>query len=92
MNKIALAPTTLPYAPAVDYVRAAEQAGYDGIGIRLYPSPVFPDWKPIVGDPPLMRDVKSAIQSSGLEVNDDLSFYQQEEKDRDKIQASLDFG
>ena len=35
MHKIALAPTTLPNSPPLEYIDAAVRAGYDGIGIRL---------------------------------------------------------
>ena len=39
MHKIALAPTTLPNSPPLEYIDAAARAGYDGIGIRLFRSP-----------------------------------------------------
>ena len=39
MNKIALSPNSLVGVPALDYISALTQAGYDGIGLRMYASP-----------------------------------------------------
>ena len=93
MNKIALAPTTLPNSPPLEYIDAAVRAGYDGIGIRLFRSPgITYAFHPVAGDLPLMRDVKSAIASAGLEVFDVLSFYLQPAMALDSMLPSLAFG
>ena len=76
MHKIALAPTTLPNSPPLEYIDAAVRAGYDGIGIRLFRSPgITYAFHPVAGNPSLMREVKSAIARAGVEVIDVLSFY-----------------
>src|SRR4030095_15048928 len=60
MNKFALSPNSLVGVPALEYIDALVQAGYDGIGLRMYASPGVNYESvtvPIAGDPPLMRDV-----------------------------------
>ena len=64
-NEIALAPTSLPRTPPLEFIAAAAAAGYDSVGLRLHRSPAYPEWFPIVGDAPLMRDVKSASGDLG---------------------------
>ena len=93
MHKIALAPTTLPNSPPLEYIDAAVQAGYDGIGIRLFRSPgITYAFHPVTGDQPLMRQVKHAITRAGLEVLDVLSFYLQPDMDLDSMLPPLAFG
>jgi sugar phosphate isomerase/epimerase len=93
MNKITLAPTTLPNSPPLEYIDAAVRAGYDGIGIRLFRSPgITYAFHPVAGNPPLMRDVKRAIASAGLEVLDVLSFYLQPDMDLDSMLPPLACG
>src|SRR4029453_13857284 len=66
MHKIALAPTTLPNSPPLEYIDAAVRAGYDGIGIRLFRSPgITYAFHPVTGTATLMREVKSAISRAG---------------------------
>jgi sugar phosphate isomerase/epimerase len=93
VNPIALAPTSLPNSPPLEYVDAAARAGYDGIGIRLYRSPgVQYAFYPVAGDAALMREVKRAIAGAGLTVYDILSFYLQPEMDLDSMRPALEFG
>jgi len=93
MHKIALAPTTLPNSPPLEYIDAAVRAGYDGIGIRLFRSPgITYAFHPVAGNATLMRDVKSAIARAGLEVFDVLSFYLQPAMALDSMLPSLAFG
>ncbi|HLF79713.1 MAG TPA: TIM barrel protein [Dehalococcoidia bacterium] len=93
MNKIALAPTSLPSSPPMEYVTAAAGAGYEAIGLRVFRSPgiTYPFY-PVVDDPAVARDVKKAIADSGMEVVDVLSFYMQEVTDLDSFKAPLEFG
>jgi len=93
MHKIALAPTTLPNTPPLVYIDAAVRAEYDSIGIRLFRSPgVTYAFYPVAGNPSLMRQVKSAVASAGLEVLDVLSFYLQPDMDLDSLLPALAFG
>jgi sugar phosphate isomerase/epimerase len=93
LNKIALAPTSLPNAEPMEYVDAAAKAGYEAIGLRVFRSPgnTYP-FHPVVDDPNLARDVKKAIADSGMEVVDVLSFYMQPETDFDAMMKPLEFG
>jgi sugar phosphate isomerase/epimerase len=91
MNPILLAPTTLMQAPPLEYISAAIAAGYDGIGLRLYPSPGMPFF-PVVGDAALMGEVKRALADSDLFVNDVFTCYLQPEMDFDAMSRSLEFG
>jgi sugar phosphate isomerase/epimerase len=63
-------------AKPLDYVKAARDAGYNGVGLRLQKSPQFPI-DPIVGDASLIRDIKSVLSDAGMEVLDILAFYVQ---------------
>ena len=93
MNQIALAPTSLPDTPPLEYVKAAAKAGYEAIGLRVFRSPgVNYPFYPVVDDPAVARDVKKAIADSGTEVVDILSFYMQEVTDLDSFRAPLEFG
>src|SRR5215211_2938736 len=93
MNKIILAPTSLSNAAPLEYIDAAAQAGYDGIGLRLFRSPgITYAFYPVAGDKALERQVKDAIQHAGLEVVDILSFYMQPEMDFDSMVAPLEYG
>jgi len=74
VNRLYIAPGTIGDAEPRAYVEAAAAAGYVGIGLRLQKSPHLPIF-PIVGNAPLVRDVKHALRDSGLEVLDILSFY-----------------
>src|SRR5688500_3246236 len=91
MNPILLAPTTLMQAPPLEYIAAAAEAGYDGIGLRLYPSPGMPFF-PVVGDTGLMGEVKRALADSGLQVFDVFTCYLQPEMDFDAMKRAHEFG
>jgi sugar phosphate isomerase/epimerase len=69
-----LAPTTLMEAPPLDLIEAARDAGYDGLGLRLHPSPKLP-YHPVVGDLPLIRQMKHALSEAKLQVLDIYTFY-----------------
>ena len=90
-NLIALSPPTLPDAAPIEYVQAAAAAGYEAVGLRLAPSPLFP-YYPIVGDAPLIRELKTALASSGLSVLDILSFYLRPDTDVEAFAPALELG
>lgn len=91
MNKLILAPTTLPETPPVEYIEAAGAAGYDGVGLRLHRSPGLP-FHPVVGNAPLIRDIKRAIADTGLPVFDIFSCYLEPETRIDHFTPSLALG
>ena len=61
-------------APPLDLIEAARDAGYDGLGLRLYPSPALP-YHPVVGDAPLIRQMKRTLADANLRVLDIYTFY-----------------
>lgn len=76
MRKYYIAPGMIADAKPLDYVKAARDAGYDGVGLRLQKSPQYPI-DPIVGDAPLIRDIKKVLADAGMDVLDILAFYVQ---------------
>lgn len=93
-NKIALSPNSLVGVPALEYIDALAQAGYDGIGLRMYASPGVnyeSVTQPLTGNPSLMRDVRQALTDSGLEPVDALSYYIRPNFDLDAMRPSLEF-
>src|ERR1700694_4045395 len=95
MNKIALSPNSLVGVPALEYIAALVKAGYDGIGLRMYASPGVgyeAVTQPLAGNPPLMREVRTALAGSGLIPYDILSYYIRPGFDLERMRPSLEFG
>jgi sugar phosphate isomerase/epimerase len=95
VNKIALSPNSLVGVPALEYIDALVKAGYDGIGLRMYASPGVSYesiTQPVAGNASLMRDITSALASSGLILYDILSYYIQPGFDLERMLPSLEFG
>jgi sugar phosphate isomerase/epimerase len=76
VNRLFLAPTTLLHAAPLEFLAAAAEAGYDGVGLRLYRSPNLP-FHPVVGNAALVRDIRRALTDAGLAVLDVFTFYLQ---------------
>jgi sugar phosphate isomerase/epimerase len=94
MNKIALSPNSLIGVPVLEYIDALVKAGYDGIGLRMYASPGVnyeSVTQPVTGNAALMRDIKSALDSSGLILYDALSYYIRPNFDLERMLPSLEF-
>jgi sugar phosphate isomerase/epimerase len=93
LNRLINSPQNLGATPPIEYIHATVGAGYEAIGIRLYRAPGRTyNFNPIVGNPGLMRDVKSALTSSGLEIFDIYSFYLRPTMEWDLITPALDYG
>jgi sugar phosphate isomerase/epimerase len=93
MNKLINSPQNLGKTEPLAYIEATRRAGYEGIGIRTFRAPGRSyNFNPIVGNRDLERDVKSALNDSGLEVYDLYSFYLQPEMDWNTIKPALEFG
>jgi hypothetical protein len=92
VNKITIMAATLPTAPPLEHIEASVGAGFDGLGLRLYKSPAFPNWQSWLDDEPLKRDVKRALMGSGQEMNEILSYYLLPEMDFDDMAPSLEYG
>jgi sugar phosphate isomerase/epimerase len=91
MNRITLAPTTLPSTPPLEFIQAAVVAGFEGLGFRLHKSPAYPNWVDWLGDAALTREVKTALASSGQEMVESLSYYLLPEMDLDEMKPSLEY-
>jgi len=92
MNKLINSPQNLGTTAPMDYIYATKNAGYEGIGIRLYRAPGRTyNYNPIVGHQTLMRDVKQTSANLGLEMYDIYSYYLQPEMEWDIILPTLDF-
>lgn len=91
MNRITLAPTTLPDTPPLEYIQAAVGAGFEGLGFRLHKSPAYPNWHDWLGDAALKREVKSALQAAGQEMVESLSYYLLPDLDLDEMKPSLEY-
>jgi sugar phosphate isomerase/epimerase len=91
LNKITLAPTTLPTTPPLEFIQAATSVGYDGLGLRLHKSPAYPNWENWLGDDALKREVKAALERSGQRMVESLSYYLSPEFDLDEMRPSLEY-
>ena len=91
MNRLVLAPTTLPDTPPLEYVEAACAAGYDAIGLRLIRSPMFA-FHPVLGDAALIRAIKTRLADAALTVLDIFSCYLQPTTRVEDFSAALALG
>jgi len=91
MNHVTLAQTSLPDIPPIKFLEVAAAAGFDGVGLRLHRSPIMA-FHPVVGDAPLIREMKRILAASRLTVLDILSFYLLPKMDFDEIRRSLELG
>lgn len=85
---LALAPTTLPDSEPLEYLRAAHEARYDAIGLRLNRSPGLP-FHPITGNAALVRELKRRLE---LPVLDIYSFYLRPETKLEDYIPALELG
>jgi sugar phosphate isomerase/epimerase len=86
-----LAPTTLMDVGPLGVIEAAAEAGYDGLGLRLHPSPGLP-YHPVVGDTLLIRQMRGALADTGLAVLDIYSFYLEPTTNLDAFLPALSLG
>jgi sugar phosphate isomerase/epimerase len=91
VHKLIIAPTTLQDTAPLDYIEATVAAGYDGIGLRVHRSPGLPFF-PVVGDAPLIREMKSRIADAGLAVFDLYSFYLEPGTDVTTFAPAMELG
>jgi sugar phosphate isomerase/epimerase len=89
VRKYYLAQGMIADAKPLAYVKAARDAGYDGVGLRLQKSPQYPI-DPIVGDAPLIRDIKKVLDDAGMDVLDILAFYLQPPNTVDDFKPAME--
>ena len=88
---LSLSPLTILDASPPEQVSAAAGAGFDGLGIRVWPAADERIW-PMLGDTPTMRDTLAKLSDSGLGVLDvELIFLRPEHRPQDAL-AVLDAG
>ncbi len=78
--RLAIAPTTVPAAAPLDYLDSALASGCEAIGLRLHRSPTLP-YHPVVGDAPLIREMKGRLAEARMPVLDIFTFYLQPSSD-----------
>jgi sugar phosphate isomerase/epimerase len=78
-------------AAPLGLIEAARDAGYDGLGLRLHPSPKLP-YHPIVGDAPLIRQMQRTLADAKLRVLDIYTFYLQPATRLDDFTPALALG
>lgn len=86
-----MAPGMLQDVPPLSFLEAARDAGYHGVGLRLQKSPQLPIF-PVVGNAPLIREIRSSLTDSGLELLDILAFYLLPETNVHEYEAALSLG
>jgi sugar phosphate isomerase/epimerase len=91
VNKFVLAPTTLPEVAPLEYIDAAIHAGYDAVGLRLHKSPGLP-FHPVVGNAPLIADIKKMLADAKMPVFDIFSCYLEPDTKMSDFTASLALG
>ena len=91
MNKLYMAPGMLQDIPPLPFLELARDAGYHGVGLRLQKSPNLPIF-PVVGDATLVREIRSSLADSGLELLDILAFYLLPETDVREYEPALALG
>jgi sugar phosphate isomerase/epimerase len=91
MQKLFLAPTTLPEAAPLDFIDWAGVAGFDGVGLRLNASPGLP-FHPVADDAVLVRAVKKRLADRGWRIHDILSFYLEPATDVARFAPALELG
>ena len=89
MHKLSLSPlTVLPCSP-VEQIDAAHKAGFDSVGLRLFPS--LPTDVDVMADRPLQRDIKRRLEDTQLEVLDIEVVRVSPRMDLAPIEAALEF-
>jgi sugar phosphate isomerase/epimerase len=78
-------------ASPLDLIEAARDAGYDGLGLRLHPSPKLP-YHPVLGDAPLIRQMRQTLSDANLQVLDIYTFYLEPATRLDDFVPALELG
>ncbi|MFM9887504.1 MAG: hypothetical protein ACKVQT_31145, partial [Burkholderiales bacterium] len=91
MNRLAIAPTTVPDALPLDYLDAAIASGCEAIGLRLHRSPNLP-FHPVMGDARLIREMKARLIDARLPTLDIFTFYLQRDCDFEQFNSALALG
>jgi len=66
---ISISHLTILDAPPPEFVSAAAEAGFDAVGVRVWPAADEPPY-PMLGDTPMMRETLARLADTGLRVFD----------------------
>ena len=86
-----MAPTTLMRLSPLELIETSARAGYDGMGIRLYPSPGMA-FLPVVGDKDAEAKVKAAVRDTGIRVYEIFTCYLTPDMDIEAMKRAHEFG
>jgi sugar phosphate isomerase/epimerase len=70
MPFLSLPHLTLLDASPPEVVRAAAAAGFDGVGLRIFPTMAGERQHPLIGDTPMLRETQGLLAETGLKVID----------------------
>ncbi len=88
---LGLSALTVLDAPPPDTVTAAAAAGFDAIGVRVFPAGDEPAW-PMIGDTPMVRETFRRLEDTGLTLWDIEVLRLREDKTLDEQLGILDAG
>ncbi|MBV8083725.1 MAG: sugar phosphate isomerase/epimerase [Chloroflexi bacterium] len=89
---IYFASSSLPALRPLEFIEACAQAGFEGIGLRMYPSPSYVTipYFPMLGDAAQIREVKRALADANFKMLEAQSFYMTAETDVQKMVPYLE--
>ena len=89
---LALSALTVLDAPPPETVDAAATAGFDYVGVRVFPAGDEPAWPMIGGGTPMMRETLARLADTGMKVWDFEVLRIRPDKDPDEALRILDAG
>lgn len=88
---LGLSALTVLDAPPPDTVTAAAAAGFDAVGVRVFPAGDEPAW-PMIGETPMLRETRRRLADTGLTMWDVEVLRLREDKHLDEQLRILDAG
>ncbi len=88
---LGLSALTVLDAPPPDTVTAAAEAGFDALGVRVFPAGDEPAW-PMIGDTPMLRETRRRLDDTGLVLWDIEVLRVRQDKTLDEGLRILDAG
>lgn len=70
LRRLSLSPLTMVDVAPPDLVTAAATAGFDSVGIRVFPGGTDTAWPMLGGNTPMMRETRLRLADTGLRVLD----------------------
>src|SRR5262245_29561447 len=70
LRRLSLSPLTMVDVSPPDLVTAAAAAGFDSVGVRVFPGGTDTAWPMLGGNTPMMRETRRRLADTGLRVLD----------------------